>query len=187
MPMTPEDKKKLWLSAFLFTMAIGLYWKKRPKRPQVVPPPAAAATTPPANVGASTTAPSPAQPSPVTDLNAVRAYLQPLSDTLLYLARRREVATPSRDPFGNRPQPPSNAPLAAPDPVVVTPPPIAPRVELVLSGIVISGGKRRAIVNDLSFDVGDRLPGGATLASIQEDRIVVAEPNGGRRVITIRP
>jgi hypothetical protein len=90
------------------------------------------------------------------------------------------------DPF----EPPRSRPAAAPPaPAIAAGPSHAPaarpRHALVVSAILISDVRRVAVIDNALFAVGDRLPGGARVAAIEKDRVVVVQPDGMRRSLPV--
>ena len=193
--MSSRDKMMLWIAGALFLLAAGIFWwrTRPPAGSAAAPAPAEAASQPAATEPSPTTTAAAAQPQaaptpppapPTSDPDAMRPYLRPLSDTVLFRPRRQLVRLPERDPFASR----VVVVAVRPDPGPIQPPPAPPpRTEYVLSGILFGANRPIAFINDLSFAVGDRLPGGATLTAIEERRVVITESNGSRRVLTLPP
>lgn len=59
------------------------------------------------------------------------------------------------------------------------------RPRWVVSAILLTDARRMAVVNDSVVVVGSGLPGGARVVEIQSDRVVLQEPGGVRRVISL--
>ena len=65
----------------------------------------------------------------------------------------------------------------------------APKVEEAkwrVSAILIGGAQRAAIINDVLVRVGDTLPGGTKLTSVEQDRVVLTESNGTAHTVAVR-
>jgi len=84
----------------------------------------------------------------------------------------------SRNPFTQRPVAP---PKAAEQSIRVVPSMADP----IVSGIVVSGGRRLAVVNDRIVGPGDVL-GTATVRSIEPEAVVIAGPDGRPRRVPVR-
>lgn len=55
-----------------------------------------------------------------------------------------------------------------------------------VSAILIGGAQRAAIINDVLVRVGDTLPGGTKLTSVEQDRVVLTESNGTAHTVAVR-
>lgn len=53
-----------------------------------------------------------------------------------------------------------------------------PKSKWQLSAILITDNRRAAVINEGLVGVGDQLPGGIRVKSIERDRVVIEEPNG---------
>lgn len=103
--------------------------------------------------------------------------------TLPLAVQSAETATPVRDPFRFAEAPRRLSParfLSQPAPAAVTPP-LAP---VALKGIVKFPRGAVAIVNDQILSVGDMV-GGARIVEIGETGIVLHEPTGGSRSVSL--
>lgn len=57
----------------------------------------------------------------------------------------------------------------------------------VLSAIMITGSRRVAVVNDSLVSVGAVVGGGATVAAIEPDHVILIESGGARRELRVQP
>jgi len=57
----------------------------------------------------------------------------------------------------------------------------------VLSAIMITGSRRVAVVNDSLVSVGAAVGGGATVAAIEPDHVILIESGGARRELRVQP
>lgn len=92
-----------------------------------------------------------------------------------------------RDPFASRPVPPVRLGVDVTGASIDTT--SRPKIEEPkwrVSAILIGGGQRAAIVNDVLLRVGDTLPGGAKLTSVEQDRVVLTEANGTAHTVAVR-
>jgi hypothetical protein len=90
------------------------------------------------------------------------------------------------EPFDDPFETPQSQPAAAPAAVVIGPgPAVIPRRALVVSAILISDIRRVAVIDNALFSVGDQLPGGARVAAIEKDRVVVVQLDGIRRSLPV--
>jgi hypothetical protein len=127
-------------------------------------------------------APSPRSlPSP--QLTQLMPYSQPLADTVGVLRLAHANVVLPRDPFGPPIVPQSSeishgtqtadAPSEGPAPLRVT-------------ATMIAGTRRAAVINDMLVYVGDRVPGGGKLTSVERDRVVVTDPQGASHVVVVK-
>lgn len=59
------------------------------------------------------------------------------------------------------------------------------RPRWVVSAILLTDARRMAVVNDSVVVVGSTLPGGARIAEIEADRVVLEESGGVRKVVSL--
>jgi hypothetical protein len=93
-----------------------------------------------------------------------------------------------RDPFASRPVPPAirvgfDVTGATMDTTTRT------KIEEPkwrVSAILIGGAQRAAIINDVLVRVGDTLPGGTKLTSVEQDRVVLTESNGTAHSVAVK-
>jgi hypothetical protein len=55
-----------------------------------------------------------------------------------------------------------------------------------VSAILIGGAQRAAIINDVLVRVGDTLPGGTKLTSVEQGRVVLTESNGTAHSVAVK-
>ena len=122
-------------------------------------------------------------PSP--QLTQLMPYSQPLGNTVGLLHVGHDNIDLPRDPFGRQVvqqasqnsggEPSSNANrsgrVGGPWRVTAT---------------MIAGARRAAVINDMLIYVGDSLPGGGKLTSVERDRVIVTEPNGTSHVVAVK-
>lgn len=122
-----------------------------------------------------------APPNP--QLTPLIPYSQPLDDTLAAIRFVPVRIALARDPFGAPVVPPSSQISRTSDGGTV-----APREITVLhvTATMIGGTRRAAVINDNLIYVGDPVPGGGKLTSVERDRVVVTDPNGTSRVVAVK-
>lgn len=159
--MAPDEQRQTRLAVAILVVAALAFWSLRIiGRPDVAT--AAMTTNTPSQV----------------ELDSLSRYLTPMADSLAASRDTVSAAAFEGDPF----QPP--APVArVRAPVVVAQ---APAPDWVLSAIFITASRRAAVVNDVLVNIGDRLPGGARVSAIERDHVVIVEPSGTERRLTLR-
>ena len=95
-----------------------------------------------------------------------------------------EIVALRRDPFAARPLPPA-VKLAGATMDTTTRAKIS-EPKWHVSAILIGGAQRAAIINDVLVRVGDTLPGGTKLTSVEQDRVVLTESNGTAHTVAVR-
>ncbi len=55
-----------------------------------------------------------------------------------------------------------------------------------VSATLVAGTHRAAVINDILIYVGDRLPGGGKLTSVERDRVVVTDAQGASHIIAVK-
>jgi hypothetical protein len=122
-----------------------------------------------------------AGPMPSPHLTDLMAYSQPLADTTVVKRSVRPVVTLSRDPFGALPV--SSSEISHDDRGVAVP---KQQEGLHVTATMIAGSRRAAVINDQLIYVGDNVPGGGKLTSVERDRIVVTDPHGASHVVAVK-
>jgi hypothetical protein len=123
---------------------------------------------------------------PNPGLSALTPYASPLADSVSVATVAEETVAIRRDPFALRPV----APAARVD-VGLAPTDTAPQKKIEepkwrVSAILIGGAQRAAIVNDVLLRVGDTLPGGTKLTSVEQGRVVLTESNGTAHTVAVK-
>jgi hypothetical protein len=135
--------------------------------------------------GGANQAASAAVPNP--GLSHLTPFAGGVSDSML-AAPVDESVTLRRDPFASRTAAP--APRLGFDVTGATmdtttrPKIVEPKWHV--SAILIGGAQRAAIINDVLVRVGDTLPGGTKLTSVEQDRVVLTESNGTAHTVAVR-
>lgn len=116
--------------------------------------------------------------APITDTTPQLANLTALAravpDSSVIMTGSRVVSL-RRDPF--------EAPVVRPVARAQREPIAAPSWSL--SAILMVGERRAAIINDVLMHAGDMLPGGTRLTAVEDDRVVLTDPAGASRTITL--
>lgn len=122
-------------------------------------------------------------PVPNPGLSHLTTYATPLADTFAASRASAEPVELPRDPFGALPMPRVVVRQAG------TPTSEVPRVPETtkwhVSATLIVGTKRAAIINDVLLNVGDTLPGGVTLTSVERDRVVLTDSKGAAHTVAV--
>jgi len=121
----------------------------------------------------------PVLPNP--QLIELMPYTKPLPDSLRVLAVDRAIITLVRDPLGGRPAAAATTVAAA----ASSSEPKKNDGELRVTATMIAGARRAAVINDELLYVGDTVPGGGKLTSVEHDRIVVTDAKGAH-VVTVK-
>ena len=122
-----------------------------------------------------------ATPSP--QLTPLIPYSQPLADTLGVVRVAPSRIALSRDPFGAAVLPPSSQISRSSEGGDVTP---RETTVLHVTATMIGGSRRAAVINDSLIYVGDPVPGGGKLTSVERDRVVVTDQKGTSRVVAVK-
>ena len=91
---------------------------------------------------------------------------------------------PSRDAFVGRSTPRSVA-LASSGATPHARPPRQPFVAYHVTTTLMAGSRRAALINDQLIYVGERLPDGSRLTSVERDRVVVTDHNGTAHTVAV--
>ncbi|MEO6878885.1 MAG: hypothetical protein ABI205_10415, partial [Gemmatimonadaceae bacterium] len=123
-------------------------------------------------------------PLPSPQLTPLMPYTQPLADTVVLPRTGRAAVALARDPFGAttiaQSSQISHGSSGAAD--------VAPRAgaSLHVTATMIGGARRAAVINDLLIYVGDQVPGGGRLTSVESDRVVVTDAQGTSHVVAVK-
>ncbi len=122
---------------------------------------------------------------PNPGLSHLTPFAGSVSDSLPGATPDESVAL-RRDPFAPRALPtvhlgfdPTGATMDTTRPKIAEP-------KWHVSAILIGGAQRAAIINDVLVRVGDTLPGGTKLTSVEQDRVVLTESNGTAHTVAVR-
>jgi hypothetical protein len=127
---------------------------------------------------------TPAAPVPNPGLSALTPFAAPIADTFVVQRPMVDGVVLRRDPFV-----PQAVPRVATLPVEPTAPQIPVTVDgtkWIVSATLIGGARRAAIINDELFHVGDSLPGGMKLTSVERDRVVLTDSRGTAHTIAVK-
>jgi hypothetical protein len=138
-------------------------------------------------LGGGSTAPiAVAVPNP--RLSQLTPFAGAVSDSSVAAVSDENVAL-RRDPFAARPLPPSvrfGVDVTGASIDTSTRPAKIEEPKWRVSAILIGGAQRAAIINDVLVRVGDTLPGGTKLTSVEQDRVVLTESNGTAHTVAVR-
>jgi hypothetical protein len=123
-------------------------------------------------------------PSPGPQLAQLSAYATPIPDTMRLTPSSADAGVVSRDPFIMRGMPrvatatgSSNAPRQQAEET---------REEWKVTTTMIAGARRAALINDQLVYVGDPLPDGSKLTSVERDHVVVTDRRGTAHKVAVR-
>jgi hypothetical protein len=126
---------------------------------------------------------SPAGDEPVRQIARLLPYAKPARDEQLSIPAA-PVLTLARDAFLARAMPRLVA--AAPiDTTRAAAPSKLPTVAYHVTTTLMAGSSRAALINDQLIYVGERLPDGSTLTSVERDRVVVTGHNGTAHAVAV--
>ena len=131
--------------------------------------------------GAAAGALAPA-PSPGPQLTQLNAYATPIPDTMRIAPSAPDVGVVTRDPFVMRGAPrilTSSSGSAAPRQVEEA------RVEWKVTTTLVAGARRAALINDQLVYVGDPLPDGSKLTTVERDHVVVTDRKGAAHTVAV--
>jgi len=126
-------------------------------------------------------------PAPVSvpnpNLAQLAPYTSPLSDTLRTLPSSSDSITPRRDPFLGQP-----IPHAAEEKPAADEPQTRPRNNAEawrVTTTLMAGSRRAALINDELVYVGDPLPDGSRLTTVERDHVVVTDQKGAAHTVAV--
>jgi hypothetical protein len=113
------------------------------------------------------------------DYAQLMAYIAPLSDSAIVLPASPERLAARRDPF--------IAAVSVAERLTVGEPAVAtvPVMRLRVTATLLAGARRAAVINDSLVYVGDAIPGGGRLESVERDRVVVTDAKGVSRTVAV--
>lgn len=120
---------------------------------------------------------------PNPQLTQLMQYARPLGDTAGVLAVGRAAIVLPRDPFAKNTMPQSSR-VSQGQPVGGSSGP-STGIHWRVTATMIAGAVRAAVINDVLIYVGDSVPGGGKLTSVEHDRIVVTDPKGTSHVVAV--
>lgn len=123
----------------------------------------------------------PTVPSP--QLAQLIPYSTPIADTLTIAPPPRDSITISRDPFANGQLPRVVASSVDTTQRVI---PVAPAEQWHVTTTLMAGTRRAALINDELIYVGDPLPGGGILTSVERDHVVVKDNKGATHTVAVK-
>ncbi len=124
-------------------------------------------------------------PLPSPQLTPLMPYTQPLADTVAVPRAGRVAVSLARDPFGAAVIAQSSQSSHSSGGAVAA---SAPRegASLHVTATMIGGARRAAVINDMLVYVGDQVPGGGKLTSVERDRVVVTDTKGTSHVVAVK-
>jgi len=131
----------------------------------------------------STRAGNPPAPVPSPQLSQLIPYSTPITDTLRIVAPATDSIALPRDPFAGRPLPRASVAQSG-ESSAPAPKPAADRWTVTTT--LMAGSRRAALINDNLVYVGDPLPGGGTLTSVEHDHVVVTDTKGATHKVAVK-
>jgi hypothetical protein len=129
-------------------------------------------------VGPSTT------PVPSSQVSQVMMYSAPLLDSVRYVATASDSIALPTDPFAPQPVPrvaqvrsalgESEQPIAVDEP------------HWRVTATLMAGSRSAAVINDALIYVGDPLPGGGKLKSVERDRVILTDKQGISHTVVVK-
>ncbi|HEY4217834.1 MAG TPA: hypothetical protein VGM67_11900 [Gemmatimonadaceae bacterium] len=120
-----------------------------------------------------------ALPSPhLTDL---MPFSQPLTDSVVVRRTAPTAVALAHDPFGALPA--QNLEISHGERIEE---PAKEAAELHVTATMMAGTRRAAVINDQLIYVGDTVPGGGKLTSVERDRVVVTDPKGAPHIVAVK-
>lgn len=121
---------------------------------------------------------------PNPNLAQLAPYTAPLSDTLRTIPSATDSIAPRRDPFLGQPVPRVAAekqPAGADE----APPARANTEAWRVTTTLMAGNRRAALINDALVYVGDPLPDGSRLTTVERDHVVVTDQKGAAHTVAV--
>lgn len=122
-------------------------------------------------------------PSPGPQVAQLTPFATPIPDTLRLAPSSADAGMVARDPFVMRGMPrvvassgSANAPRQQAD---------EPRAEWTVTTILLAGARRAALINDQLVYVGDPLPDGSKLTTVERDHVVVTDRKGTAHKVAV--
>ena len=119
---------------------------------------------------------------PNPNLAQLAPYTSPLSDTLRAIPASRDSITPRRDPFLGQPMPRVAEEKPAED---AQPRPRNSAETWRVTTTLMAGNRRAALINDELVYVGDPLPDGSRLTTVERDHVVVTDQKGAAHTVAV--
>jgi hypothetical protein len=162
MPSSPHKAAQAWLAAIamavLLTGVVG--WRTL-------------------SAVSATAAPPPA----TSDLESLKKFLTPISDSTIPVSALGSPPLISHDPFGTTPAAVATFVATTADTTPVAKPVAGPWV---VNAVMITGSYRAAIINDALVTLGNKLSDGTRLTAVERDHVVLTDTQGMKRIITVR-
>lgn len=117
-------------------------------------------------------------------LSNLEPFATPLSDTIVIRLDDEKPVSIRRDPFSAFPAPRLAIRQQA-TPRDTSSPSGARPAAWNVSATLMVGSKRAAIINDVLLGIGDSLPGGVTLTSVERDRVVLTDSKGTAHTVAV--
>lgn len=118
---------------------------------------------------------------PNTGVTDLMPYAAPVADSTRVIAATASLVATTHDPFA------AAAVARVPEHAVVTQT-AQPRVEKDawhVTTTLLSGSRRAALINDELIYVGDPLPDGSKLTTVEHDHVVVTDQNGAAHTVAV--
>ena len=126
-------------------------------------------------------------PAPVSvpnpNLAQLAPYTSPLSDTLRTFPASTDSITPRRDPLLGQPIPHTAEEKPAGDEQPTRPRNNAEAWRVTTT--LMAGSRRAALINDELVYVGDPLPDGSRLTTVERDHVVVTDQKGAAHTVAV--
>jgi hypothetical protein len=123
-------------------------------------------------------------PSPGPQLAQLAPFATPIPDSVRLAPSSMDAGVVSRDPFVMRGMPrlvtssgSASAPRQQAD---------EPRAEWKVTTTMIAGARRAALINDQLVYVGDPLPDGSKLTTVERDHVVVTDRKGAAHKVAVK-
>jgi hypothetical protein len=118
-------------------------------------------------------------PSP--ELAELMPYSTPVSDTVRVAETSAGAIILRRDPFA-----PAPAPVRSPRTTAAVRPAAAEHPKWVVTATLTAGTRRAAVINDELVYLGDSVPGGGKLTSVERDRVIVTDAQGAPHTVAVK-
>jgi hypothetical protein len=119
---------------------------------------------------------------PNPQLSQLMPFTAPIADTLRIGPASSDSITMPRDPFAAKPLPRLSEPSSA---VAAAPRVKTDSLQWRVTTTLMAGSRRAALINDVLVYVGDPLPGGSKLTSVERDHVVVTDPKGAAHTVAV--
>lgn len=129
-------------------------------------------------------APMPA-PVPNAQVSELLPYVEPPTDSLRTVAAATDTIVLRRDPFAGQPLARAAEPAGVATMAGAEPRPRREAEEWHVTTTLLSGNRRAALINDALIYVGDPLPDGSRLTSVERDHVVVTDQKGAAHTVAV--